>query len=136
VTPAKPDNNLAFVIDDDPAAQQFVCGALTEQGIEATGFATAPTALAAFDERTPRLIFLDVALSQSDAIDVLNGLGQRRYRGVVHLMSGGRPQLIAGVQRLGERQGVRFGQAIGKPVSREAILQAAAMSDPREDGAP
>lgn len=57
------------------------------------------------------MIFLDVALINSDAIDVLNGLGKRKYRGLVHLMSGGRAALLEAVQRLGVRNGVAFGPA-------------------------
>src|SRR4051794_35731131 len=98
---SKTQDHFAFIIDDDAAVQEVVRGALYQCGFAAAAFATAPTALTALDQRAPSIIFLDVALAQSDAIDVLNGLGQRGYEGVVHLMSGGRPQLVAGVQRLG-----------------------------------
>jgi hypothetical protein len=54
---------------------------------------------------------------------VLNGLGKRNYRGVVHLMSGGRAALLEAVQRLGVRNGVTFGPALMKPVTREAIVE-------------
>jgi DNA-binding NtrC family response regulator len=117
------DQHLALVIDDDARVHEFVAATLAAHGVRVESFQTAKTALAAVDATSPVVIFLDVALLQSDAIDVLNGLGKRNYRGVVHLMSGGRVALLEAVQRLGVRNGVTFGCHLTKPVSREAIVQ-------------
>lgn len=117
---------LALVIDDDARVYEFVAATLAEHGMKVASFQTAKPALVAVDAAPPAVIFLDVALINSDAIDVLNGLGQRNYRGVVHLMSGGRVALLEAVQRLGVRNGVTFGPAMMKPVTREAIVAAIA----------
>jgi FixJ family two-component response regulator len=117
------DQHLAFVIDDDPRVYEFVTATLAAHGMKVASFQTAKPALAAVDVAPPTVIFLDVALLQSDAIDVLNGLGKRSYRGVVHLMSGGRVALLEAVQRLGVRNGVAFGPHLTKPVSRDAIVE-------------
>jgi hypothetical protein len=66
---------------------------------------------------------LDVALLQSDAIDVLRGLGERRYGGTVQLMSGGRPSLLEAVRRIGVRHGIKLATPLNKPFAREAITQ-------------
>ena len=120
---ATSDQHLALVIDDDARVHEFVAATLAEHGIRVGSFQTAKTALEAVDGTAPTVIFLDVALLESDAIDVLNGLGKRNYRGVVHLMSGGRVALLEAVQRLGVRNGVTLGPHLTKPVSREAIVQ-------------
>ncbi|HEY6255052.1 MAG TPA: response regulator [Xanthobacteraceae bacterium] len=114
---------LAFVIDDDLHICQFVASTLAEEGIRADNFQTAKTALAALAASRPAVIFLDVALSQSDAIDVLRGLGKHRYDGVVQLMSGGTPSLLAAIRRIGVREGIALGEPLKKPVTREAIVQ-------------
>jgi len=119
-------SSLAFVVDDDDKARDFISAILADLGIDAAGYPTAKDALAALDERHPRMIFLDIALQSSDAIDVIHGLKQRDYRGVVHLMSGGRPWLLESIARLGKRQGIALADPLPKPVSREAIVQAAA----------
>jgi len=116
------DQHLAFVIDDDPRVYEFVAATLAAHGMKVASFQTAKPALAAVDDAPPVVIFLDVALLQSDAIDVLNGLGKRGYRGVVHLMSGGRVALLEAVQRLGVRNGVTFGAPLMKPVSRDDVV--------------
>jgi len=120
------DHGLALVIDDDARVFQFVAETLAAHGFKAVNFKTAQTALAALDGAHPRVIFLDVALLESDAIDVLGGLGARRYGGTVHLMSGGRPSLLEAVQRIGVRHGITLGQTLNKPVGAEAITAAIA----------
>ncbi len=125
--PVASDQHLALIIDDDTRVHEFVAATLAEHGIRVESFQTAKTALAAIDSAPPAVIFLDVALLQSDAIDVLNGLGKRNYRGVVHLMSGGRVALLEAVQRLGVRKGVTFGAHLTKPVTRHAIIEVITM---------
>jgi purine-binding chemotaxis protein CheW len=120
------DMQRAFVIEDDRAIFQFFATTLAESGLTAENFQTAAPALTALANSRPAIIFLDIALLQSDAIDVLIGLGERRYQGVVHLMSGGRQQLLDAVRRLGLRHGVRLAPPLNKPVSRDAILGAVA----------
>lgn len=127
-----PDNSRlnfrrAFVIDDDASIVDLVSDALAARDFSIEGFTTAKPALAALGpDHHPAIIFLDVALLHSDAIDVLIGLGEENYTGVVVLMSAGRPQLIEAVQRLGTRHGVKLAPPLAKPIEREAILQALA----------
>ena len=114
---------LAFVIDSDARVHEFAVATLAEHGIRAESFQAAKTALAAIDSAPPAVIFLELTLLQSDAIDVLNGLGERDYRGVVHLISGARVALLDAVRRLGVGKGVTFGAHLTKPVTRHAIVE-------------
>ena len=93
---------LAVVIDDDAKVRQFIEATLAPLDIGVKSFETAKEALASVDGGHPAVIFLDVALLRSDAIDVLRGLGERRYGGIVQLMSGGRPSLLDAVRRIGD----------------------------------
>jgi FixJ family two-component response regulator len=116
----------AFVIDDDVSVVQFVSETLASHDFSTESFATAKPALAALGSDHPAIIFLDVALLHSDAIDVLVGLGEEEYCGIVVLMSAGRPQLIEAVQRLGVRHGVKLAPPLSKPIERENIVHAVA----------
>lgn len=120
------DPQLAVVIDDDSDVRQIVEAVLKQQGMKAESFPSASEAFAAIDRRQPAIIFLDVALSRSDAIDVLRGLGERRYGGVVQLMSGGRPSLLEAVARIGVRHGLRLSAPLPKPFTQDAVAQAIA----------
>lgn len=118
------DPHLALVIDDDTKVRDFLAATLTQLGMRVASFQVANEALAALDGGQPAMIFLDVALLRSDAIDVLRGLGERRYGGVVQLMSGGRPSLLEAVARIGVRHGLRLSTPLNKPFARDAVVQA------------
>lgn len=113
----------AVVIDDDVKIRQLIATTLTQLDVKVATFDMAKDALAFIDGGQPSMIFLDVALLRSDAIDVLRGLGQRRYRGIVQLMSGGRPSLLEAVQRIGVRNGVTLAPPLNKPLPPQAIVQ-------------
>jgi DNA-binding NtrC family response regulator len=114
----------ALVIDDAADVQRIIEMALQQIDITVESFPAAKEAFASIDRCHPAIIFLDVALLRSDAIDVLNGLGQRRYGGVVQLMSGGRPSLLQAVARIGVRQGLKLSTPLNKPFAPEAIVRA------------
>jgi DNA-binding NtrC family response regulator len=126
------DSRLAVVIDDDAEIRRFVESTLANLGMKVASFDMAKEALAAIDSGHPSIIFLDVALLRSDAIDVLRGLGARRYGGTVQLMSGGRPSLLEAVQRIGVRHGIRLAKPLNKPFAPDAIVQVvASLNAPR-----
>jgi DNA-binding response OmpR family regulator len=120
------DQHLAMVIDDDAKLRQFIEATLAQLGMKVAAFQMAKEALAAVDGSHPAIIFLDVALLRSDAIDVLRGLGERRYGGTVQLMSGGRPALLEAVQRIGVRHGIKLAPPLNKPFERDAIARVGA----------
>jgi DNA-binding NtrC family response regulator len=112
---------FALVIDDERNISELVAATLGELGIESATFSTAKPAVASIDQRWPGIIFLDVALEQSDAYDVIRGLSAKRYDGIVQLMSSGRPWLLAALQRLATRHGLRLCPPIQKPVRSDTI---------------
>jgi ActR/RegA family two-component response regulator len=116
----------ALVIDDEEPICRLIAGALAELGIESATFPTAKPAIAALDERWPSIIFLDVALAQSDAIDVIKGLSEKRYDGVVQLMSGAKPYLLAAIDRIAVRYAVKLLPALHKPVGEAMVREAVA----------
>jgi ActR/RegA family two-component response regulator len=112
---------FALVIDDEKNISELVATTLGELGIESATFSTAKPAVASIDQRWPVIIFLDVALEQSDAYDVIRGLSEKHYDGIVQLMSSGRPWLLAALQRLATRHGLRLCPPIQKPIRSDTI---------------
>jgi EAL domain-containing protein (putative c-di-GMP-specific phosphodiesterase class I) len=117
-------NWLAFVVDDEEGLCKFIATTLATCQIDADSFRTAEQALAALDHRIPAIIFLDIALKHSDAVDVIRGLGERKYAGAVQLMSGSDPMLLADVCRIGARHGLEMLPPLSKPFRTAAILDA------------
>jgi DNA-binding NtrC family response regulator len=120
------DSHLAFVIDDDASVRQFIAASLAQMGVNVKAFQTAKEALSALTAGHPAIVFLDVALLQSDALDVIRGLSERQYQGVVQLMSGGRQSLLEAVQRIGVRHRLSLAVPIQKPLASETIAQVVA----------
>lgn len=112
---------FALVIDDQEEICRLVATTLAELGIESAAFQSAKPAIASLDQRRPAIIFLDVALDQSDAIDVIKGLSDKNFTGVVQLMSGSRPSLLEAIQRIAKRYGLALCPPLQKPVKADAI---------------
>jgi DNA-binding NtrC family response regulator len=117
---------FALIIDDQECVCRVVAAALTDLGVESATYATAKPAISSLDQRRPDVIFLDVALEQSDAIDVIKGLSERHYTGVVQLMSGGRLPLLEAVQRIATRYGLAIRPVLRKPFRGDDLHQAIA----------
>jgi len=113
-----------LIIDDQKEISQLIADALARVGVDSASYATAKPALSSLDQRRPDLIFLDVALEQSDAIDVIKGLAEKHYTGIVQLMSGGRLPLIEAVQRIGARHGLVLRPALQKPFRGDDLQRA------------
>jgi DNA-binding NtrC family response regulator len=118
---AKQAAPFALIIDDQEAICRVVAMALTQLGVESAAYQTAKPAIASLDQRRPEIIFLDVALEQSDAIDVIKGLSESRYSGIVQVMSGGRAPLLEAIQRIGARYGLLLPPPLRKPFRRDDI---------------
>src|SRR5438132_1616689 len=104
----EPASLCVFVIDDEEGVCKFISMTLATLGVAAESFDSADTALSSLDRRTPAIIFLDVALKKSDGIEVIRGLGERCYGGVVQVMSGSDISLLDDVCRVGVRYGLKM----------------------------
>ena len=110
-----------FIIDDEEGICKFIAAAVSGLDYEADYFTSAPLALRALKHCSPAVIFLDIALGGSDAIEVIRMLGHRQYRGVVQLMSGTNPEIMEDVRRVGERHKLIMRPALRKPFRVDAI---------------
>ena len=110
-----------FVIDDEEGICRFVAGAVGNLGCEAESFTNAQVALRALRRSPPDIIFLDIAIGGSDAIDVLRNLADCGFRGVVQVMSGSNPSLLEDVRKVGERHKLVMRPPLQKPFRFDAI---------------
>lgn len=113
----------AFVIDDEEGICKLIAMTLAPMGIGVDKFHTAHEGVAALEQRLPAIIFLDVALKGSDAVDVIRGLGEKSYGGIVQLMSGSNVSLLEDVRRVGARHGLNMLPPLTKPFRTESIRQ-------------
>lgn len=116
----------AFVIDDEVGICKFVSLTLHALGLSAASFHTAGDAVTALERDQPDIVFLDVALGEADAIDVIRSLGERGYAGVVQLMSGHRSSLLDDVHRIGVLHGLNMCPPLEKPFRKTDVERAVA----------
>ncbi len=79
-----------LIVDDEEDIRDLVAGVLSDDGYETRTAATAEAALAAYDERRPSLILLDVWLrgSSMDGLELLKVIKQRDIHMPVIVFSG------------------------------------------------
>jgi FixJ family two-component response regulator len=118
------------VVEDDDAVRAVIALALRGFEVEARDFASAEEVLTACERVAPDVVFLDVALENFDAIDVIRALGSDGFRGAVQLVSG-HPILMQAVQRIGQRSGLTMLAPVAKPFHGSALRRAAEDCSPR-----
>jgi FixJ family two-component response regulator len=102
------------VVEDDAAVRAAIFLALRDFDVQAADFASTSEVLRACDRIAPDIVFLDIALRNFDAVDVIRALGNDGYPGAVQLVSG-HHLLLDAVQRIGVGNGLRMLKPMRKP---------------------
>src|SRR5690242_8492615 len=110
ILPASPQSigdkaaaHSAYVLDDEEEIGTLVSQALGASGYVARQFIAAAPFLAAIDLAHPALIVLDLALGQSDAIEIIRHLEALKFKGAILLVSGRDETTLAEAATIGER---------------------------------
>ena len=109
------------VIDDDPDICTLISTVLAKIGVTSRGLSSAGALVGALQEPHPAVIFLDVTLDRSDAIDGIRILRQRSFAGAVQLISGKDPELLNNIKAIGERHGLKMLDPLQKPFRSEHL---------------
>jgi len=111
----------AYVLDDEEAVGVFVCRVLSLNGFAALHFTSAAPLLETITTEPPELLVLDLALGESDAVEVMQHLERFSYRGRVLLISGWDESTIEGVFNIGKSRGLAMLPPLSKPFSAEEL---------------
>ncbi len=114
---------IIFIVEDEPAIQDLLAGALAQYNFQIEKYRNAKAALVGLKRTRPQLIFLDVSLEGSDAIEVMRGLGAAKYGGKVQLVSGKDPRTLRDIQLVGERHMLSMLPPLQKPFRIQAVRQ-------------
>jgi DNA-binding NtrC family response regulator len=121
--PPQREDSLALVIEDGEGLSRFLSRLLRMLGLECCTYPSAMPAIASLELRHPAIIFLDLALHESNAIEVIKSLGDKKYAGVVQLMSGAVPDQLDAVQWVAMRNGLLMRPPLRKPFPAEAVRE-------------
>jgi EAL domain-containing protein (putative c-di-GMP-specific phosphodiesterase class I) len=116
------DAPLCFVIDEEPSIRHFLSLVLHGSGVDAVEFPDGATMRTATARRAPDLIFHNVSLESSDAIESMIALGKNRYKGAVQLMSNRGAAVLEHVKGIGAGHKLNMLPVLKKPFETEAII--------------
>jgi EAL domain-containing protein (putative c-di-GMP-specific phosphodiesterase class I) len=117
------DRYECVVIDDDPDICALISRVLSKIGLTSLGLASADALERALEAPHPQVIFLDVALDRSDAIDGIRILRKGSFAGAVQLISGKDAELLNDIKAIGERHGLKMLDPLRKPFRSEHLRQ-------------
>jgi len=123
----------AIVLDDEVQIGTFVCTALSALGLMVRHYTDPLQFLLEIQRAAPDILFLDLALGQADAVDVIRKLEFLKFAGRVYLISGRDQATLREFERIGRVHGLRMMQSLQKPF-RLAELKAAIQEFPESDG--
>jgi EAL domain-containing protein (putative c-di-GMP-specific phosphodiesterase class I)/FixJ family two-component response regulator len=111
----EPGVRSAFVLDDEPQIGTFVCKVLGMIGIAARQFADPIHFFTALKLTEPELLVLDLALGQSDAVEIIRQLEVLKFKGKVLLMSGHDQGTLEEIEQIGRSHGLAMLPPLRKP---------------------
>jgi DNA-binding response OmpR family regulator len=135
---------LAYVLDDEPKVSAFVCQVLAASGFAARQFSAPMPFFIELKTTPPEVIVLDLALGQSDAVDVIRQLDMLQYKGKVLLISGRDQSVLAEIENIGKSHGLAMLPSLQKPFRvadlkqrlNAVVTSAAARREPKDKIAP
>ena len=122
---------FCLIVDDEKSLRNLLARVLRQRMVMTEECGDAAEALRAIKNRTPDLVFLDVSLERSDAIEVIRGLGEMRFPGQIQLMSGRDLTLLHDVKRVGERHALKMLPPLQKPFASTSLRMFCAKPDCR-----
>jgi EAL domain-containing protein (putative c-di-GMP-specific phosphodiesterase class I) len=120
---AAKDRYECVVIDDDPDICTLISRVLSKIGVTSRSLASADALERTLKDPHPKVIFLDVALDRSDAIDGIRILRQSAFAGLVQLISGKDAELLRDIKSIGERHGLKMLDPLRKPFRSDHLRQ-------------
>jgi EAL domain-containing protein (putative c-di-GMP-specific phosphodiesterase class I)/CheY-like chemotaxis protein len=114
---------LCFVVDGDASIRQFLSLLLHGAGLDTEEFADGAAFRAALTRRSPDLVFLNIPLESTDAIECVVALGTHGYGGYVQLMSNRGAAVLEHVKSIGQQRRLHMLTILKKPFETGAVLQ-------------
>jgi EAL domain-containing protein (putative c-di-GMP-specific phosphodiesterase class I)/ActR/RegA family two-component response regulator len=115
MSPIADATKSAYVLDDEHQIGAVLCQLLAAVGYQPRQFTDPQSFLVAVKSTPPGLIILDLALGQSDAVDVVRQLEILKYKGQVLLASGRDESILHKVKEIGVSRGLAMLSPLQKP---------------------
>jgi EAL domain-containing protein (putative c-di-GMP-specific phosphodiesterase class I)/DNA-binding CsgD family transcriptional regulator/CheY-like chemotaxis protein len=110
-----------LVFDDDAAVGRLAVRVATMSGMDATAVTDADSFAQRLRTEPPQVVMLDLQLGETDGVEQLRLLAERRYGGVLVLMSGFDARVLSTARALGQSLGLKVEAVLEKPLRVAAL---------------
>jgi EAL domain-containing protein (putative c-di-GMP-specific phosphodiesterase class I) len=114
---------LCYLVDEEASIRHFLSLVLHGSGIDTVEFPDGASLRAALGDKTPDLIFHNISLESSDAIESIVTLGKLDFRGAIQLMSSRGAAVLDHVKGIGIQQKLNMLSVLKKPFETDAVLK-------------
>jgi EAL domain-containing protein (putative c-di-GMP-specific phosphodiesterase class I) len=114
---------ICFVVDEESSIRHFLSLILHGAGMDTEEFADGRSMEPAVAKRNPELIFLNVGLESSEAIEAILALAKRGYFGFVQVMSSRGSAVLEHVKSVGDQHKLQMLPVLKKPFETSAIVR-------------
>lgn len=122
--PLAPDGApICYVVDEEPSIRHFLSLILHGAGVDTVEFPDGSTMRKAVEARPPALVFHNISLESTDAIESVIALGRLKYRGAVQLMSARGAAVLEHVKGIGAQHKLNMMPVLKKPFETDTIIK-------------
>lgn len=114
---------LCFVLDEEPSIRHFLSLILHGAGVDTVEFPDGSSMRKAVEARPPALVFHNISLESTDAIESVIALGRLKYRGAVQLMSARGAAVLEHVKAIGAQHKLNMMPVLKKPFETDTIIK-------------
>lgn len=112
-----------LVFDDDAAIGRLVVRVGSAAGLEAVAVTDADAFRRSMQDAPPQIIMLDLQLGQTDGVEQVRFLAERRYAGALVLLSGFSERVLEASVNVAKSLGLNVAAKLAKPIRIEALEQ-------------
>jgi EAL domain-containing protein (putative c-di-GMP-specific phosphodiesterase class I) len=122
--PLAPDGApVCYVVDEEPSIRHFLSLILHGAGVDTVEFPDGGSMRKAVEARPPALVFHNISLESTDAIESVIALGRLKFRGAVQLMSGRGAAVLEHVKGIGAQHKLNMMPVLKKPFETDTIIK-------------
>jgi EAL domain-containing protein (putative c-di-GMP-specific phosphodiesterase class I) len=114
---------LCYLVDEEPSIRHFLSLVLHGSGVDTMEFPDGASLRAAIERRVPELVFHNISLESTDAIESVIALGKSDFRGSVQLMSTRGAAVLEHVKNVGIQHKLTMLPVLKKPFETDAIVK-------------
>jgi EAL domain-containing protein (putative c-di-GMP-specific phosphodiesterase class I) len=126
IDPAKPARTgapICFLVDQEPSMRHFLSLVMHGLGIDTVEFADGAALREALTDKKPDLVFHDVSLESSDAIESVLALGKNGFRGPMQLMSNRGSAVLEHIKTIGVQNALHMLPVLKKPFETDTLVK-------------